>query len=358
MYLSQLYVENVRNLESRTLEFSGHFNLVIGANASGKTSLLEAIHLAATSRSFRSHLIQDIITRENSHLLIRAILALDDNARVQIGVMKSPRQTKIKLNSQPVYSSSEVAALFPLVTILPDSLSLVMGAPRERRQLLDWTMFHVEHGFLKVWKDYERCLKQRNAALRKRSAIQDISVWDTGLVSSAEALHRYRLHHIQIFNHHLQGIAGPVFNQSVSLDYLPGWDTERSLIDQLHERIDRDMRLGYTNRGPHRADLLIKVNGLRARTVLSRGQAKLLSALLRIVQAQSLASATGRKPLILIDDLPSELDSQARGRFLALLNDLGAQVIITSTEPSFVDEVADNSKTVFHVEHGKVTKVV
>ncbi len=358
MYLQSLQYENVRNLENDRLELGPRFNLFIGPNASGKTSILESINVLSLARSFRTHQITEVISHQHKSLTVVARFLHKDKRLDTAGIQKSKSRTLIRYNGITLRSSSEIASRLPLIVITPDSFTLLTGAPTERRLLLDWAMFHVEPTFLEVMKTYERCLRQRNSALRSRSSRQNIQLWDQALARSAEIIHHMRERHIEIYSEIMLELCRQVFAEPLSIQYQAGWDRGTDYIQQLNDRIERDMRLGYTNRGPHRADLKLLMNGLRVKTVLSRGQMKLLTSLMHIAQARLISCHSGVCPLILVDDLPAELDKKSRQLFLDLLDGLDTQILITSTESAFCQELNHLITTVFHVEHGRVSKVV
>lgn len=358
MFLHSLQFENVRNLVNTRFDMGEAFNIFAGPNASGKTSILEAINLLGSARSFRSHLITDVIAHGQNSLTVVAKIKTTDQRLVTAGIQKSRQNTLIRYDGRTLRSSSEIASRLPLILITPDSYKLITGGPTERRLLLDWAMFHVEPAFLTQWKSYERCLKQRNSALRAHAGKRDVQLWDHSLSQSANHIHEMRANHIQLFSHLLTELCERAFEQPITIQYLPGWDLKLDYQQQLADRLERDMRLGYTNRGPHRADLKLSMQGTGVKNLLSRGQGKLLTGIMRIAQARLIFRQTGTCPVVLVDDLAAELDQRSRGLFLSMLAELDTQVLITSTDNAFSEEVKQANLSVFHVEHGRVRKVV
>ena len=146
MRLSQLYIKNFRNLKDTELTPVCGVNLISGDNASGKTSLLEAIYYLSHVRSFRTQYVTDLILRQAPYLQLVANIETTDNIIIPFGIRRSRNKSEIRVNKQPVKRVSDIAAQFPVLAIHPDSYKLITGSPSQRRQYLDWGVFHVEHG--------------------------------------------------------------------------------------------------------------------------------------------------------------------------------------------------------------------
>ncbi|SDU33334.1 DNA replication/repair protein RecF [Halopseudomonas salegens] len=362
MPLTRLSVTGVRNLHPVTLHPAPRINLVYGANASGKTSLLEAIHLLGLARSFRTNKLQPVIQYAESQCTVFAELVSDQGETTQIGVQRSANsEFVIRINGQNVRSAAQLAETMPLQLINPDSFRLLEGAPKQRRQFLDWGVFHVEHGFLAAWQRLQKSLKQRNSLLR-RGRIDSLLLapWELELVQAANQIDAYRQSYI--------GRLKPVFEQvladmltidGLTLSYFRGWDKEKPLADVLAQQFERDCQLGHTQAGPQRADLRVRVNNLNAVDVLSRGQQKLLVSALKIAQGYLLKQQYGPQSCVfLVDDLPSELDAHHRQALCRLLEQLDCQVFITCVEPEQLTGLwqSETPKKLFHVEHGHIAQ--
>lgn len=358
MILSQLEICQVRNLADVKLTPSPMVNLIYGANASGKTSLLEAIHILSTSRSFRTLHIQHIIQQNSGFLRVTGTVADITGKKIHLGIERNKENTLLRLAGEAVKTASKLASVLPVQIINPDVHKLLEQGPKYRRQFLDWGVFHVEQSFHSTWTEYNRILKQRNAAIRTGMKKSDIQVWDKGLVETALKITRFRekylesiLPVLQDYTEHLIGFQ-PVFI------YSRGWQKDEELGEKLASSLEIDMAQGYTRAGPHRADLLIKHDGLPAQASFSRGQQKLLVSAMRLAQISHLKNKTGQQTVLLIDDLAAELDEDKRARLLLLLKETGAQLFITVTEAELVDLSAWQGVKMFHVEHGNIKEVV
>ena len=358
MSLSQLSLLHVRNLAECKIVPDPRFNIIEGANASGKTSLLEAIYLISQVKSFRTHRINHIIQHKQAELrLVANYLDHTDNLHI-IGLERSRSKTRIHLNKTPINQSSQLAALVPIQVITPESHRLLEDGPKFRRQFIDWGVFHVKHGFLQVWKDYHRILRQRNAVLRHNPTKQQVTSWDVPLIDIANRFHNERLQYLQALMPIIQSYTKQLTGEDITIEYLPGWPVDMDFRQALQASYEQDCQFKHTRVGPHRADLSIKSHSIPVQVGFSRGQQKLLVCAMRLAQIQYLQHISQQSCIILVDDLPAELDSNHRAKLLNLLDETGAQVFITSTDAHLLELSTNTSRKVFHVKHGQIKEVV
>ncbi|MCF6751898.1 DNA replication/repair protein RecF [Pseudomonas stutzeri] len=361
MSLTRLSVTGVRNLQPVTLAPSPRINILHGDNGSGKTSLLEAIHLLGLARSFRSTRLNPVIAYEHPSCTVFGETQLASGQLCALGVARERGgDLRIRINGQNARSMSELADTLPLQLINPDSFRLLEGAPKLRRQFLDWGVFHVEYRFLGAWQRVQQALRQRNSWLR-RGTLDAVSqaAWTRELAQASDEIDGYRRRYIQVFK--------PVFERTLAallqleelqLSYYRGWDKERSLEEVLDASVDRDRALGHTQAGPQRADLRLRIGGHNAADVLSRGQQKLVVCALKIAQGHLVTEAKRGQCIYLVDDLPSELDDQHRQALCELLEQLDCQVFITCVDSTVLQAgwKAETPVSMFHVEHGRITQ--
>jgi len=220
-------------------------------------------------------------------------------------------------------------------------------------------VFHVEHTFLDVWRRYHRALNQRNSALRQRQTATEAEVWERELAEAASYITAQRSQYLDRLRPQFTGYMEKLLPAlELNLRYRRGWPEGADYREQLAGTRRGDRNLGFTRYGPHRADLLIEANGRSARDFLSRGQQKLVAYGLRLAQAGLLAEGRGRAPVILVDDLPAELDKTHRGEVLKLLMATGAQAFVTATDERLLDLDHGPAGAVFHVEQGKVRQMI
>jgi DNA replication and repair protein RecF len=351
--IERLEFSHVRNLRPQSFLPHPRINLLYGDNGSGKTSVLESLHLLGLGRSFRSGRIRRLINDEASECHVVALFDGGHGA----GVRKlADGSSELRLDGRSDVTLAEVAQRLPLQLLNPEIMDLLDGGSKARRALLDWGVFHVEHRFFPLWQRYQRALKQRNSALRNGTIGRlDMRPWHVELDEAALGLHAMRQAYMESLQPHMRAcFAGFLPDLDLSLEYHPGWDISESLLTLLDESRERDRGRGHTQVGPHRADLRIKVNGVVADEVLSRGQKKLTVCALKLAQVARL-KATGHECLVLVDDLASELDGGARQRLCSYLVELGMQVFITCIDPAtVVPALGGAGFKMFHVEHGTV----
>ena len=357
MYLTQLDIRQVRNLHNVELKPSKHCNYIYGANASGKTSVLEAIYLLSVARSFRTTHIKHVISHDQTSLQVFARISSNNHVSA-VGLERSPKKTRIRINGEDVKQVSELSALLPVQIINPDVHKLLEQGPKYRRQFIDWGVFHVEHSFLSAWQQYYRVLKQRNAALRRKLDTKTITLWDEQLIQFAKIItlsrENYLLGFLPIFNKYVNKLMG----LSVDLQYQRGWNSEESFTDTLKESFEKDIFKGFTSLGPHRADLEISHKGILVQNCFSRGQQKLLVCAMRLAQISHLKLETNQQSLLLVDDLAAELDVEHRQNLIELLIDTEAQLFVTATEQNSFVLPSEIESKMFHVEHGILKEVV
>lgn len=367
MTIKRLTIQNLRNITHIDLEPAAHLNIIYGDNGSGKTSLLEAISVLSLGRSFRSRKIKSLIQHSQQQLTVFGRLTLqvdpENHAEIPVGVQRDLQGGGvIKVGGRLVASASELTENLPLQLMNGHSFLLLEGAPQERRQFMDWLVFHVEHDFLHIWKDFQKALKQRNTLLRHDKISRAmLAPWEASLAENAEKLDQMRS---QVFAQFMQRFESLVQDfiaiDGLSLDYYRGWERGTAYATSLEQGTERDMHLGYTRVGPHRADIRIMIMGQPAAEILSRGQQKLLVSAMRIAQAVVFQELTARRCVYLIDDLPAELDAHYQKVLASWLDRLGCQVFVTGVDRDTIlrawpDPAPARTIAVFHVEHGKIT---
>ncbi|WP_303908379.1 DNA replication/repair protein RecF [Thiohalomonas denitrificans] len=355
MRLTRLQARHVRILEDVRIAPDPGLNIIEGANASGKTSLLEAIHILALGRSFRTRKTREVVNREADALLVFGE-GKENEFSHRLGVKKSNREkTEIHVDGQRAKGVSALAALLPLLVITPESHALISGGPNQRRALVDWGVFHVERPFHRHWLTYERALRQRNALLKQGAGNASLTVWEREMTSAGNEITAQRARYVETLlprvEQHLESLLGDL---EVEIALKTGWGSE-PLDEALRAAREKDERFGYTTVGPHRAELQIRIEGRPASEVVSRGQQKLMVMALRLAQLEVFRAATGRSAVLLIDDLPAELDRERRAVLLAQLSQMDLQIFVTTTEAALIGNQAWPSSKVFHVEHGRVS---
>lgn len=361
MRLKRLTIQNFRNLSDVDVSLSTGLNHFYGDNGAGKTALLEAIHLLFRGRSFRTQQLRDLVTSGADHLMVRAELEDEGGTSRMIGIKRGlDRNTELRLDGQNVQRISEVAVITPLQTLLPDVADLVFGGPSQRRSWLDWGMFHVKPDYLRILRDYLRVLKQRNAVLRGGGFTDDqMDPWNQEFVALACRVTELRLEYLASFQEHAAAtVASLVPELDLTTEYSRGWPSDENLEKLLGERVHTEVKSGFTQWGPHRADIKFRSAGREAARVLSRGQGKLLATAMKVAQVSLLKAETGRASIFLIDDVGAELDQAHSQRFFRLLVELQSQVVSTSVQKADRSHYGFPASEIemFHVKQGTIVR--
>lgn len=355
MRLTRLEVRNLRRVASAVLTPCPGLNLVVGDNGAGKTSLLEAVHLLAYGRSFRGRVRDGLVRSGEPALEVYAEWQDEASGRMRrIGLRHSGQAWEGRLDGASVPQLGELCAALAVVSFEPGSHALVSGAGDTRRRYVDWGLFHVEPDFLPLWRRYARALKQRNSLLKRRVHDAQLDTWDHELAEAGEPMTRLRQQYLEQLQEVLRPISGelaPALGEA-GLAFQPGWRRdELSLSDALLLARERDLQAGFTSVGPHRADWRVRHAALPNGESLSRGQAKLTALVCVLAQAEHYAGLRGEWPVVLLDDLASELDRHHQQRVLERLLAGRAQVLLTGTQAP-ATELGD--AMLFHVERGEV----
>lgn len=354
MPIQQFTARDFRCLANIELEADPGNNLIFGANASGKTSVLEALAYLGRGKSFRGAPTSSLIRHgEKEFVLFGRVEA--DGRNSSIGVRNSAAGLEVRVDGESDGGAAALAEALPLQIIDPDVHDLVAGAPEQRRRYLDWIAFHVEHGYLGLWRRFRRALKQRNAALRSGAAKDTISGWDAEFAALSEQLDAGRRLALDVASEALEETGVELLGSEVGFEYRPGWNQERSLLETLQAGLERDLQQGSTQAGPHRADLKLSYDERQARKLVSRGQQKLLACTMVLAATETAQVALEKPLLLLIDDPAAELDAGSLERLMARVARLGCQVIATSLEADTA--LFARPGAVFHVEQGKLERL-
>lgn len=360
MRLDKIQISNFRNLTDVEISPARQLNVILGANGSGKSSLLEALHYLGFGRSFRTNRHQHVIQHEADVFTIFCRAVQEDSTVSNLGYQRFRNgDVLIRKDGEPIKRVSDLVKLFPCQLFTPSSVDLIEGAPGLRRRFVDWGLFHVEQSFWPSQLTYQQLLKHHNALLRQASEQRKMMIdtyWQQALAQEGEKVSLMRASFIdEIAPYIMANLKHFLPEFSLEISYYSGWEKGRPLADILQENVQKDVRYGYTTNGPHKFDIRIKVDGLPADSVLSRGQGRMLVAALLLAQAQYLQVKRGRACIFLLDDIGAELDSSKRQVFVEKLLETSAQIFITAIEKQHMAFIQNHKDMkLFHVEHGHV----
>ena len=336
MPLTRAYLKNFRLFAELDLNFDVN-TIILGNNGKGKTSLIEAINLLLTRKSLRTKDLKECIKLSQKGFLL-GLECNTTNGSLKVRSEKLlDKRISFKISSKNKPHSNESLPISQV--ILPDDFRMIEGQPDLRRAFFNKNMFHVEPLAKKLNDEYKKVLIQRNYSLKRKSSNKEIAVWTNKLLEQGMLLNKVQLEFFKQIdslvtglyenNHNKERLS---FLENLKVNYLQGWTQGETLKKRLEKSIEKDMALGYTTEGPHRFDLNFTINKKSVKSILSRGQQKLLI-LLAILGLDKLLSSTNSCGIVyLIDDLSSELDSINLDIALKEVTKLNSQVIVTSIE--------------------------
>ncbi len=351
MRFEKLSLDNVRIIESQVIYPGKAVNLIHGKNGSGKTSILEAIHLLSRAKSFRTPKINELLKNGQQQLLVSGQIDHDRLGTVTAGFSRQDSKSRIRFQSSPVQSISEQAASLPIITQTTESHSLLTGGPKIRRKWLDWYMFHVEPKYLSSWKKYHTALRSRNLLLRKNSQSNELDAWEHQMVEFGKNIIQMSQEAISHIDEVFKTKADKILDGNVGVIYTSTVENISEYKEILKKNRIQDKERGFTLNGPHRSNIDFLIDDQKASKFLSRGQSKLYISAQKLAEIDCIIEKIGIKPIFLLDDVAAELDSESRAIILHELESAGVQSFITTTEANVFPE---SQTTLFHVERGCV----
>lgn len=337
------------------------FNLVVGDNGQGKTNLLEAIAVLAGLRSFRTARLQDAIAFGHSSAVLAAKV-FGRGVASQLGLELTARGRRTLVDGKVAASAAQFLGRLTAVVFTPADLALPHAEPEARRRWLDRVVFNHQPAHLDELRRYDQALSARNAVLRahaagKRSADPALlDVYDQLLARHGAEVMRRRREVLGDFAPVVQRVFGQIAAPGLTcaLRYLPKAevDDEAGLHACLLQRRGRDLQAGHTSRGPHRDDVALEIAGRPAALHASQGQCRALVLAGKIAEIASLEATLGEAPLLLLDDVSSELDARRNAALMAHLDELGGQVVLTTTAAEHIRVAAP--RQIFYVQAGRL----
>ncbi|MEW8535552.1 MAG: DNA replication/repair protein RecF [Candidatus Thiodiazotropha endolucinida] len=355
MHIETIKIENLRNIANAELSPHKKINIIVGCNGAGKTTLLESIYLLARARTFRQQKTGRLIREGEEQLSLFTSFQTATNNRHHIGLRKTVSGTVIRKDGKNLKKRSDLAKSIPLSIITPNIQRIIEDDPNNRRRLLNWGMFHVEHEYAYLANRYKKTLIQRNNALR--GSREQIKVWDRQLIQLGNEIDRRMSRYTKIWNDTLNALIDVTgLIKPISLEVKQGWKEELSFAEAIDRNSKIDKERGFTSCGPHRSDLKILQDGKPIKNIFSRGEAKIAAVIMLLSQTKILEDRTGESPVLLVDDLHSELDNERYAHLLKLIEEMKVQSFATTLD-------SDRSKNLlsadacqwFHVEHGDIS---
>lgn len=369
MILTSLELTDFRNYEKISIEFAEKKNFLIGNNAQGKTNILEAIYLLCLSRSFRTSYEKEAIRFSQPYYVIKGIFKPGQgNSRTVIFHCSQEKGKQITINRKRLSRASELIGNFPVVLSSPDEYVLTDGPPPGRRKFVDILLSQIYKKYFSYLQDYHRIVQQRNTILSnwKISGVRKLSIidpWDQRLAEIGSKIIEYRNQFTISFSEVLKNIYSELVikREELTLTYRPNIffnkidEIQSFFLNRLKQTRDKEIRRGTSLTGPHRDDFVFNVNGQELRKFGSRGQHKTVLISLAIAQFDLIKEKTLEVPIMLIDDLYSEIDSERKAKIVENLNNMG-QVFITATESQ--NHIKHSDDRYYSIEDGKINRLI
>ena len=355
MFIKSVALQNFRNHARTTLGFCEGTNILVGDNAQGKTNLLEAIYMTCIGRGFKSPRDREVIRFGQQFARVKSVATRkfgDTTVEITIGPAK-----QILINGIPISKMGELMGTITCVFFNPDELKLVKESPADRRRFMDIDISQIDKAYFYNLLRYNKILKQRNALLKTLKVSQSgeisedmsraLDIWDGQLAATGEQIINRRIFFCEELKKEvttIHKILAP--NETLAVQYET---SAPSFLPALKTSREKDLRLRTTTVGPHRDDILLLINDRDVRAYASQGQQRTVALSLKMAELKIFEQHTGERPIILLDDVLSELDEARQSKLLGLIK--GWQSIITATD--FLPH--DKSIKVFKIANGKVT---
>ncbi|MSM39322.1 MAG: DNA replication/repair protein RecF [Geobacter sp.] len=365
MILTKISVQSFRNLDATTLEFCKGFNILYGDNAQGKTNLLESIFLLGTLKSFRHARNSDLIAWDTPFSLIRGAVT-DDLTRHELALLLEKGSKKVRIDQKTVTRVAEFFGILTVVLFAPEELLMVRGAPDSRRRYLDRAIFAGDLHYLTQHHEYSRILKQRNSLLRSGDS-SALEPWNEQLAMAGGRLAAQRVDYLTRIGDLLSSLyreitgtmdRATIAYRSSQVSYSADETDNSARILAALAGVKNQERLQQTTLlGPHRDDLAFTLNGKPLRHAASQGQQRCYVLALKMAEIEYLRKLNGHPPVLLLDDMTSELDRQRTANLVRFLTQRGMQVFITTTSLDQVGLFAEHETLrTFHVKQGSVQR--
>ena len=358
MYITEVSLQNFRNLAHLKIEPSEGINVIYGSNAQGKTNFLESLYFCAMGRSLRGKSDQQLIRFDAEESHIRMLVQRKQRYdRIDVHLKKDEKKG-IAVNGLPVRKLGDLFGTLYAVIFSPEDLSLVKDGPAERRRFLDMELCQLSKVYYYDLQQYYRILKQRNNLLKeiqKKPALQEtLFVWDDQLAEYGEriiaARKRFLLRLDEIAAEKLSQLTGG--KDHLQTIYKPNCEAG-TLAEKLQKNIDRDIYFGSTQSGPHKDDILFSIDGREVKIYGSQGQQRTTALAARLAEIDLIHEETGEEPVLLLDDVFSELDENRQKYLLKSIEGLQAFVTCTGIEDSVKKYISKDN--LFYVENGVIT---
>jgi len=330
-YVKTLHIQNIRSHKEYAIDFTPRVTIITGPNGSGKTSILEAVYISLQGSSFRGS-DKDILQRGGPWWRIDSILDDQQTRTIKFDPEKTTGRKQFVIDSKTT-ARLPAKLKHPIVLFEPEDLRLLHGSPSRRRQFIDRFISQLNPLYGPALRKYERALKQRNNLLKSgRADNEELFAWNIALAEHGAYIIEQRIVFIEQINQNLNSLYGSLagVKDEISIHYSHTYvgDIKQKILNELDINFQKDSYLGATSTGPHRHDVIFTINNQSAQSVASRGEIRTIVLALKFLEVDIIEQLTGKSPIVLLDDVFSELDSSRQKLLTTHLKN--HQIIITS----------------------------
>lgn len=369
MFLHDIFISNFRNYENLSIKFNKGINIIYGNNAQGKTNLLESIYVLALTKSHRSFIDNNLIQKGQINSKIRGKIQID-NIKTNLEITLAPKGKKLMIDNNEIKRVSDYISKMNIIIFYPEDLELIKGSPMERRRYLNLELSQLYGNYLNVLNDYTKLLKMRNDYLKKIIKTKELdenyfNILTNYLIEKAVTIYRMRKKFVDKINDTCEEVYKNItgdkgfkveYNTFLNLEVF----TKEEITDKLTEKFkdvrSSEIRLGTTLVGPHRDDIDFLLNDLNIKNFGSQGQQRVAVLALKLAEIPIFQNYKGTNPILLLDDVFSELDDVKKNNLLTYIsNDI--QTIITTTDLKNINQQILKHAQIFEVDNGQIVKI-
>jgi DNA replication and repair protein RecF len=352
--LNKIKLYNFRNYSNLEVSFAEGINIIYGKNAQGKTNLLESIYFLAITKSHRSFIDKNIIKSGNFE---SSVIGEVEGKTYKVTVKN--KEKKLYINNVQIKKIEEYVGEIKVVIFCPDDIEIIKGSPQERRRLLNIAISQIENKYLLALHEYNNILKQRNTYLKEKR-INDPTYFEIltdQLCEKALIIHQYREKYISDINETISHIYEKIASEGtykIKYSFYPSGESYlENLKNEFKNKINQELKLGATLFGPHRDDLYFEIDDQNIKEYGSQGQQRLTMICFKIAELERQIRTEGSKPILLLDDVFSELDDEKKNNILKYI-DKNVQTFITTTDIKSISKEIVSKSNIFRIEEGKI----
>ncbi len=366
MFLEQISINFFRNYEKEKVIFSKGINIIVGNNAQGKTNLLEAIYFLGTAKSHLSYLEESLIKEEKPFLKITGTFS-NDSKKIKAEIKVDSQKKSLKIGNKEIKSISEYSYNTKMIIFNPEDLNIIKDGPEIRRSYIDARISQIEKNYSKLLTDYNKLIKIRNEYIEKKKSHvaynqNYFDIITEYYIKKSLAIYNIRKKYVDKINLYI----GKVYKNfsaeaGLKIVYFPNFeikdsDYEKSLKMKIEKNLNKEMSFGKTLYGAHRDDFEFNFKGKNLKLFGSQGQQRMAIIAFKLAELEIIKKYIGEIPILLLDDVFSELDAEKQGKLLKYISNK-MQVFITTTDVKSVSNRLLKNAKIYEVEKGKVTLV-